>query len=159
MERAILIAMQRRAVYVRLPEPAADKLDRVAFERKVSKQDLIAGLVDRHLVDGQVGEGSGHGAEGDAHVGEGNGLTVGEGNGLAVEEGNGLTVGRHEFRPAPAAPAAPGDVLTAAEVADLLRTTEDAVLELAEAGELPGRRLAGEWRFARAAVLRWLGRG
>jgi excisionase family DNA binding protein len=151
MERAILIAMKRRAVYVRLPEPAADKLDRVAFERKVSKQDLIAGLVDRHLVDGRVGEGSGHGAEGDAHVVEGNGLAVGE--------GNGLTVGRHEFRPAPAAPAAPGDVLTAGEVADLLRTTEDAVLELAEAGELPGRRLAGKWRFARAAVLRWLARG
>jgi excisionase family DNA binding protein len=34
----------------------------------------------------------------------------------------------------------------------------EAVLELADAGELPGRRLRGEWRFARAAVLEWLGR-
>jgi excisionase family DNA binding protein len=35
---------------------------------------------------------------------------------------------------------------------------ETAVAELAEAGELPGRRLGGEWRFSREAVLAWLGR-
>ena len=29
--------------------------------------------------------------------------------------------------------------------------------ELAEAGELPGRRIGGEWRFLRQALLAWLG--
>src|SRR4051794_27330645 len=62
-----------------------------------------------------------------------------------------LTVGHHEFRPAPAP-----DVLTAAQAAELLRVDEPAVLELAESAELPGRKVAGEWRFARTAVLRWL---
>jgi hypothetical protein len=33
------------------------------------------------------------------------------------------------------------------------------VLELARAGELPGRELGGEWRFARVALLGWLGTG
>ena len=28
---------------------------------------------------------------------------------------------------------------------------------LAEAGELPGRRIGGDWRFPRAALLEWLG--
>jgi hypothetical protein len=32
------------------------------------------------------------------------------------------------------------------------------VAELAEQGELPGRKPAGEWRFARDAVLAWLSR-
>jgi excisionase family DNA binding protein len=32
------------------------------------------------------------------------------------------------------------------------------VRALAEAGELPGRRVGGDWRFAREAVLRWLAR-
>ena len=32
-----------------------------------------------------------------------------------------------------------------------------AVSELADAGELPARRVGGEWRFARAAILSWLG--
>ena len=55
--------------------------------------------------------------------------------------------------PAPEPPA----VLTLAEVAELLQVPDDAVRELAEAGDLPGRRIAGEWRFARAALLEWLG--
>jgi hypothetical protein len=34
---------------------------------------------------------------------------------------------------------------------------EAAVVErLAAAGELPGRMLAGEWRFSRSALLAWL---
>lgn len=99
---------ERRPLYVRLPSAAADRLDREAFERKMSKQDLVTDLVE------------------------------------------GLTVGRAAFRPAAA------EVLTLAEAAVLLQSTEEAVAELAEAGELPGRRVGGEWRFARAAVLHWL---
>ena len=99
---------ERRPLYVRLPTSAADSLDREAFERKMSKQDLVTDLVE------------------------------------------GLTVGRAAFRPEPA------EVLSLGEAALLLQSTEQAVAELAEAGELPGRRIGGEWRFSRAAVLHWL---
>ena len=61
-------------------------------------------------------------------------------------------VGHADFRPYP-----PPDVLTVEQAAELLQVDDDAVLELAESGELPAREVAGEWRFARAAVLRWLG--
>jgi hypothetical protein len=37
-----------------------------------------------------------------------------------------------------------------------LQLTAAAVERLAEQGELPGRQLAGEWRFSRAALLAWL---
>ncbi|MGI8559087.1 MAG: helix-turn-helix domain-containing protein [Solirubrobacteraceae bacterium] len=68
--------------------------------------------------------------------------------------GDELTVGQHHFHPAPE-PAA----LTAAQAADLLQVDEQLVLELAEAGELPGRSLGSHWRFSRTAVLDWLARG
>ena len=53
-------------------------------------------------------------------------------------------------------PAQADDVLTAAQTAELLQTGEDAVVALAESGDLPGRRIGDEWRFLRAAVLQWL---
>jgi excisionase family DNA binding protein len=37
-----------------------------------------------------------------------------------------------------------------------LKLDEAAVLDAAEAGELPGRRIGGYWRFSRSAVLAWL---
>ena len=49
------------------------------------------------------------------------------------------------------------DVLTAGEAAALLRVGAADVVAAAERGELPGRRIAGEWRFAREAVMAWLG--
>jgi excisionase family DNA binding protein len=64
---------------------------------------------------------------------------------------DGLTVGHAEFRPF-----APPDVLTVAQLAEWLQVDETAVAELADSGDLPGRKLGGEWRFAREAVLAWL---
>jgi excisionase family DNA binding protein len=64
----------------------------------------------------------------------------------------GLTVGRLELRPADA------EVLTLEQAAALLQSTDDAVRELAESGELPRCEVGGEWRFSRAAILGWLGR-
>src|SRR4051812_4729560 len=64
----------------------------------------------------------------------------------------GLTVGRHDFRPL-----APPEVLTVEDAAALLRVPADVVLAMAGAGEVPGRRVGEEWRFSRAALLRWLG--
>jgi excisionase family DNA binding protein len=66
---------------------------------------------------------------------------------------DGMAVGHAAFRPF-----SPPDVLTVAELASWLQVDEEAVRQLAEQGELPGRELAGEWRFAREAVLDWLAR-
>jgi excisionase family DNA binding protein len=118
---------ERRPLFVRLPVTAADALDRAAFERRLSKQDLVAEMVTQ-LLDGAPGR-----------------VTVD----LPDE---GMTVGRHSFRAAD-----PPEVLTLAETAALLQVGEDAVEALAAAGELPGRRVGDAWRFSRAAVLRWLG--
>jgi|SRR5215211_3748567 len=65
---------------------------------------------------------------------------------------NHLTVGKHDFFPN-----AVEDVLTAEEAAELLRTDAATVIAMAENGTLPGRKLGDDWRFARAALLRWLG--
>jgi excisionase family DNA binding protein len=100
-----------RPLYVRLPEDAAEKLDRAAFELRTPKQNLVAQLVQDHL-----------------------------------------TVGRHEFFPN-----AVEDVLTADEAAELLRSDVATVIAMADDGKLPGRKVGDEWRFARAALLRWLG--
>jgi excisionase family DNA binding protein len=47
-------------------------------------------------------------------------------------------------------------VLTLEEAAELLRLTPDELEEAIARGEVPGRRIGGEWRLARAALLDWL---
>jgi excisionase family DNA binding protein len=71
---------------------------------------------------------------------------------LRDEEGR-FVVGRISLRePAP-------EILTLGEAAELLRVSESDVVEAAERGELPGRRIGEEWRFGRQALLAWLGAG
>ena len=113
------------ALYVRLPEETADRLDRAAFELKASKQDLVAGLVSTYV------------------------------NPDSLESLRDLTVGRAALRPAHAP--AP-EVLTPSELAAWLQVDEAVVLDMAERGKLPGRKLGEEWRFARASILHWLAR-
>jgi excisionase family DNA binding protein len=67
-----------------------------------------------------------------------------------------LQVGHIEIDESPAAPV---EVLTLDEAAALLRLPAEPVEALAAEGNLPGRQIAGEWRFARSAVLFWLSRG
>src|SRR3954447_26172170 len=43
-----------RPLYVRLPDDAAEKLDRAAFELKTPKQNLVAQLVSNHLTVGKA---------------------------------------------------------------------------------------------------------
>jgi excisionase family DNA binding protein len=64
-----------------------------------------------------------------------------------------MTVGHAEFRPL-----SPPDVMTVDELAAWLQTDAATVTKLADDGELPGRKLGDEWRFARDAVLGWLAR-
>ena len=63
----------------------------------------------------------------------------------------GLAVGHHAFTPAPLP-----DVLTPAQAAELLQVGEDELIELAEAGSVPGRRIGEHWRFSRPALIAWL---
>ena len=50
----------------------------------------------------------------------------------------------------------PAEVLDAAQAAELLQVDEPTIVELAEAGKLPGRKLGKTWRFSRAALVAWL---
>ena len=121
--------MDRRALFVRLPNEAAEKLDRAAFELRVAKQDLVADLVQKHL----------------AHV-------AGTRRVVVESLDDSLTVGHHSFTPT-----AELEVLTLEEAAELLRIAPDQLAELAESGDVPGRRLGEKWRFTRTALLNWLG--
>jgi excisionase family DNA binding protein len=61
---------------------------------------------------------------------------------------------QHAQRPRALGPDRP--VLTPAGAASLLGVREVDVLELAEHEELPGRRVAGQWRFARERLIAWV---
>src|SRR5918999_4387261 len=126
----------RSPLYVRIPTAEARKLDRAAFELGTPKQDLVAGLVARYVDPGDLGaleELAGR-------------------RRVTVETADDtLTVGRHSFQPA-----GPSEVLTLDELAALLQVEPAEVERMAEAGELPGRRIGEEWRFSRRAVLDWL---
>jgi excisionase family DNA binding protein len=117
----------RTPLYVRIPTTQAQQLDDAAHALKRSKQDLVTGLISSY--------------------GDLNTLRR-----VTVETTDDhLTVGHAEFRPF-----APPEVLTVPQLAEWLQVDESAIAELAESGELPGRQLGGEWRFAREAVLAWL---
>jgi excisionase family DNA binding protein len=133
------------ALYVRLPADEARKLDRAAHAVGTPKKDLVAGLVARY-VDPDTDQGLAAlrrlGAEAPGALPRR----------VVIEADDPqLVVGHHSFRPADLP-----DVLTPAQAATLLQVDEDAVLALAEEGRLPGRKIATEWRFARAALVAWL---
>jgi excisionase family DNA binding protein len=133
-------------LYVRIPATEAEKLDRAAFELRARKQDLVSGLVSRYV---DPSSPSGLAALRDLAG------AADAGRRVTVETSeDAWTVGRHSFLPSEAP-----DVLTVDEVADLLKVAPEAIEELAAAGELPGRRVGEEWRFARSAVLEWLAAG
>jgi excisionase family DNA binding protein len=116
------------ALFVRIPASHAERLDRAAYALNAPKRDLIANLVARYV-----------------DPDDPSALTE------LQSESSELPVGRHWFR----ASEAP-EVLTLAQLAELLQLEEESVRELAERGEVPGRKLGEEWRFSRRAVLDWL---
>jgi excisionase family DNA binding protein len=160
------------ALFVRIPSEHARRLDRAAFELRVSKQSLVSELVERYVDPDSpaslVALGKGWGLRADRGT---RGVTDEGSRGAAsaagadiadagrrrvtvetLDQGE-LTVGRHSFGPRNL------EVLTLEEAAELLQVDSEVVLELARVGTLPGRELGGEWRFARAALLEWLGAG
>jgi excisionase family DNA binding protein len=113
-------------LYVRLPASEAEKLDRAAHTMRLPKKDLVTALISRHLdVEGATPRR------------------------VVVNLGpDQLTVGHASVRPSE-----PSEVLSLAQLSELVQVPEDDLAAMAEAGELPGRRLGGEWRFSRSAVL------
>ena len=47
-------------------------------------------------------------------------------------------------------------VMTAQEVADLLRVSYLVIITMAKEGEIPAFQVAGQWRFSRSAILKWI---
>jgi excisionase family DNA binding protein len=126
------------ALYVRLPATAVDKLDRASQALGVRKKDLVAGLVARYVdPDSQRGL-SALGALSTRRI--------------SVDLGEpGPTLGSYSFQAYD-----PPEVMNAEQAAQFLQIDEAVVVELAEAGKLPGRRLGAAWRFSRAALVAWL---
>jgi len=116
-------------LYVRLAAEQARRLDQAVSASGKSKRRLVEDAVREHLSD------------------------------------DGLVVGRIAFSedapawssPSTAATAA-REILTAAEAAALLRVDEGELVAAARRRKLPGRSIAGQWRFSRTALLSWLGR-
>jgi excisionase family DNA binding protein len=128
------------ALYVRLPQTEADKLRRAAEALSTNKKALVTTLVS-HYVDPDSAEGLDRLRD-----------LASRPRRITVDLPNdGMTVGHHAFTPADLP-----DVLTSAQAAQLLQVTEDEIVALAEAGELPGRRIGDHWRFARPALIAWL---
>jgi excisionase family DNA binding protein len=48
------------------------------------------------------------------------------------------------------------DVLTIKEVSDLLKIGEKTAYTMVKAGELPGFKVRGQWRFRRADIETWI---
>jgi|SRR3954447_14583552 excisionase family DNA binding protein len=129
----------RIPLFVRLPPEHAARLDRAAARVPAAKKDLVAGLVDRY-VDPETPEGL-------AALRD-----LAEPRRVVVDFADKApVVGHASFRAVE-----PPPVLTAAQAAELLAVAESAVIEMAERGGLPGRRIGDAWRFSRQALLEWL---
>jgi excisionase family DNA binding protein len=126
------------ALYVRLPAAAVDKLDRAAQALGMRKKDLVAGLVSRYVdPDSQRGL-SALGSLSTRKV--------------TVDLGEvGPTLGSYSFQAYD-----PPEVMNAEQAAQFLQIDEAVVIEMAESGKLPGRKLGAAWRFSRAALVAWL---
>lgn len=127
---------------MRLPAKHARRLDRAAAALPAHKKDLIAGLVERY-VDPESPE----------KLEELRVLAAAPRRVIIEADESPLTVGQHSFHPA-----APPEVLDIEQTAELLGVGQEAIAALAASGELPGREIAGQWRFLRRAVLDWLAR-
>jgi excisionase family DNA binding protein len=129
-----------QALFVRIPTLQARRLDRAAFELRRPKQALVSELVERYI----------------DNVGDAGRRRV------TVEtlEPDTMVVGHHAFRPGGPERSRVDEpaVLRSEQAAELLQVDVALLEQLAETGELPGRKLGGEWRFSRASLLRWLGR-
>jgi excisionase family DNA binding protein len=127
-------SISESALFVRLPSASLDKLDRAANTLGIAKKELVAGLVAKY-----VDPDSRRGIKGLNELAE---------RGSATSGPKAVLPGVHSFRADD-----PPEVLNPRQAADLLQLGEDVLIRLAEAGELPGRKLGEVWRFSRAALI------
>jgi excisionase family DNA binding protein len=120
---------EREALFVRIPVAQARAIDRLAFEQRRPKQEIVTELLSRSYEE------------------------LGRRVTIETQDDGGLVLGHHAFRPYEP------DVLTLEDVAELLGVEAALIEQLADGGDLPGRRIGGAWRFARGAVLAWLAGG
>src|ERR1044072_9399720 len=114
------------ALYVRIPADHAEKLHRASDFLQTPKRELITKLVAQFDPEDPVWTRPVAGPVTHAEFG----------------------FWQHSFRPAAAL-----ETVTPPQLAGLLQVDEAVVGELAESGELPGRRVGEEWRFSREAIL------
>jgi excisionase family DNA binding protein len=126
------------ALFVRLPAQAVERLDRAAEALRMRKKDLVAGLVSRYVDPESPQSLSALGA-----------LSIHK---LGVNPGEPIpTIGSYSFQPYD-----PPEVMNAAQAAQYLQIDEEVVIQMAQAGKLPARRLGDVWRFSRSALVAWL---
>lgn len=131
------------ALFVRIPAEHAKRLDRAAFQLRMPQAAAGLGLLERYVDHDSPSSLTGLDVRHpDTHSARR--ITV-----QAIDP-DGLAVGHHSFHPQEL------EVLDCEEAAELLRIESELVQSMASAGELPGRQLAGEWRFSRQALLGWL---
>jgi hypothetical protein len=123
---------------VRLPATAVKKLDRAAELLRMRKKDLVARLVTRYVnPDTQQG------------------LTE-----LGALSGSKITFDLAEKGPVRGSYSFqsydPPEVMNAEQAGHFLQIKEATVIDLAESGRLPGRKLGDAWRFSRVALVAWL---
>jgi hypothetical protein len=122
-------------LYVRLPSVASDKLDRAAAALGVHKKDLVADLVTKYVdPDSQRG------------------LSALMSSRRPSDPSNGgPMMGTYSFHAYD-----PPEIMNAEQAGQFLQIEEHNVIELAEAGKLPGKKLGPVWRFSREALVAWL---
>lgn len=126
-------------LYVRLPNEASDKLERAAAALGVRKKDLVANLVTTY-VDPDTKQGL-------SALG-----TLATRKVLDTNQ-TGPMLGSYSFQSySQDFP----DVMNASQAGQFLQIEEKLVIQLAEKGELPGKKLGPVWRFSREALVAWL---
>jgi excisionase family DNA binding protein len=154
-------------LFVRLPPKIAARLDRAAFELRLSKKELVTALLSRHMDDE-----SPDGPERLRQIHDevehfriATGLPRRKKMLVTFTDG-GETEQGAERSPGPGRPdlgnvmfrtADAPEVLSLEDAAELLQVDPDDVRSLAESGEIPARKIGETWRLSRAAVMRWLG--
>lgn len=129
-------------LYVRLPASEGAKLDRASEALGVPKKDLVAGLVARYVDPDSPGGLSALG-------------TLSNPRRVTIDLGERTpTMGSYSFQPHD-----PPEIMSPEQAARFLQIEEKLLLELAEGGKLPGRKLGTVWRFSRAALVAWLSAG
>ena len=119
-------------LYVRLPTNAVDKLRRAAEQLRMHQKDLVAELVTKYV--------------------DPDSPRLGE---LAPKRGvhpvGGPMMGSYSFQPYD-----PPEIMSSEQAGQFLQIDEKNVIELAESGKIPGKKLGPVWRFSREALVAWL---